>query len=125
MISKQTKSMTEAALIILRYLKENNDFDQFVQLSEKGLPFSNNELKNLLNHLNGEKLLILGPSGEYHFDDIHIKGKLCARITIEGERFIDENDLSVKGVKLTEYLNSIISAINFLSYLFNTLMQIF
>jgi hypothetical protein len=83
-MSKQPTSMIAASLIILRYLKENNDFDQFVQLSEKGLPFSNNEMKNLLNHLDGEKLLISGPSGEYHFDDIHIKGKLCAMITIEG-----------------------------------------
>ena len=114
MTSKQPTSMTAASLIILRYLKENNAFDQFVQLSEKGLPFSDREIGNIINYLEKEHLLIKGPSGEYHINDIHIKGKLCARITIDGERFIDDNDSSFKGNKITELIGATLGLINFL-----------
>lgn len=113
-MSKQPTSMTEASLIILRYLKENNDFNQFVQLSEKGLPFSEKEIGNLINYLEKDGLLIKGPSGEYHIDDIHIKGKLCARITIDGERFIDDNDSSFKGNRISELFSAALGLMNFL-----------
>ena len=116
-MSNQPVSMTAASLIILRYLKENNDFDQFVELSEKGLPFAEKEIGNLINYLDKNGLLIKGPSGEYHIDDIHIKGKHCARITIEGERFIDDNDSSFKGNKKTEILSVALGIINLLKWM--------
>ena len=109
--------MTAASLIILRYLKENNAFDQFVQLSERGLPFSENEIGNLMNYLEKDGLVIKGPSGEYHINDIHIKGKHCARITMEGERFIDDNDSSFKGNKKTEILSIALGIINLLKWM--------
>ncbi len=114
MNSKQPTSMTAASLIILRYLNENNDFDQFVKLSEKSLPFSDKVISNLINYLEKDGLLIKGPSGEYHINDIHVKGSLCARITIEGERFIDENDSSFKGNRFTELINAAMGLMNFL-----------
>ncbi len=113
-MSNHPVSMTAASLIILRYLKENNDFNQFVQLSEKGLPLSEKEIGNLINYLEKDGLLIKGPSGEYHINDIHIKGKHCARITIEGERFIDENDSSFKGNRFFELFSAAIGLMNFL-----------
>lgn len=117
MTSKQPTSMTAASLIILRYLKENNDFNQFVQLSEKGLPLSEKEIGNLVNYLEKDGLLIKGPSGEYHINDIYVKGSLCARITIEGERFIDDNDSSFKGNKKTEILSVVLGIINSLKWM--------
>ena len=125
MTSKQPISMISASLIILNYLKENNDFDKFVQLSEKGLPFTDKEIANLINYLETDGLLIKGPSGEYHFDDIHIKGKLCARITIDGEKFIDENNLSFKGLKITEYFGPLSVVIDFFKFILSKLFQIF
>lgn len=110
----KTYGMTEGSLIILRYLKENNDFDQFVQLSDKGLPFAKIEIGNLINYLEKDGLLIIGPSGEYHINDIHINGKHCARITIEGERFIDENDSSFKGNRISELFSAALGLMNFL-----------
>jgi hypothetical protein len=107
-------NMTAASLIILRYLKENNDFNQFVQLSEKGLPLSEKEIGNLINYLEKDGLLIKGPSGEYHINDIQIKGKHCARITVKGERFIDDNDSSFKGNKITELIGAALGLMNFL-----------
>ena len=109
--------MTAASLIILRYLKENNDFDQFVKISEKSLPFSDKEISNLINYLEKDFLLIKGPIGEYHINDIHVKGSLCARITIEGEKFIDDNDSSFKGNKKTEILSVVLGIINSLKWM--------
>ena len=114
MTSKQPTSMTAASLIILCYLKENNDFEQFVQLSGKGLPFIDKEIANLINYLEKDGLLIKGPSGEYHINDIQIKGKHCARITVKGERFIDDNDSSFKGNKITELIGATLGLMNFL-----------
>ncbi len=111
---KQPTSMTVASLIILRYLKENNDFGQFVQLSEKGLPFSENEIGNLINCVEKDGLLIKGSSGAYHIDNIRIKGRHCARITIKGEKFIDENDSSFKGNRISELFSAALGLMNLL-----------
>jgi hypothetical protein len=113
-MSNQPLSMTAASLIILRYLKENNDLVQYVQLSEKALPLSDKEIENLINYLEKDNLLIKGPSGEYCFNDTYIKGKLCARITTKGERFIDENNSSFKGNRFTELINAAMGLMNLL-----------
>ena len=105
-------SMTAASLIILRYLKENNTLDQLVQLSEKGLTFSDKEMKILLERLEIDYLLIKGSSSEYNINEIHVKGTLCARITMKGERFIDVHDSSFKGNKITELIGAVLGIFN-------------
>lgn len=117
MTIKQSTSMTEASLIILRYLKENNDFDPFVKLSGKGLPFSDKEIGNLINYLEKDGLLIKGPSCEYQINDIYVKGQHCARITIKGEQFINDLDSSFKGNRITELISIALQVIFFLKRL--------
>jgi hypothetical protein len=78
------------------------------------LLFLNNEIDNLINYLEKDGLLIKGLSGEFHIDDIHIKGLLYARITIEGEKFIDENNSSFKCNRFTELNTAAMGLMNFL-----------
>jgi hypothetical protein len=113
-MSKQPTSMTAASLIILRYLKENNTFEKPVTLSSKDLPYSEIDLNYLLDSLERDGLLIKGSTGGYNIDDIRVKGRLSARITLEGERFIDEQNSSFKSNRFTELITAAMSLMNFL-----------